>query len=73
MNEARSHRTVVEIVERLREAGYADSPQTVRRLIDSGAFGAEGRDWYRTERGGHRQVKASAVERFIEKRRNAGQ
>lgn len=68
MSEAKTHLTVVEIVERLRAAGYDDSPQTVRRLIDAGKFGPEGVDWYRTERGGHRKVRQAAVDAAIKRR-----
>jgi hypothetical protein len=53
-----------EVVDRIRAAGYDDSRQTVRRLIDAGQFGQT----YRTEAGGHRKVQESAVEEFLRRR-----
>lgn len=60
--------TVNEVIKRLRDAGYPDSPDTVRRGVDAGDYGTEGPDWYRTERGRYRMVRASAVDRVIARR-----
>jgi excisionase family DNA binding protein len=56
--------TVAEVCARLREAGYDDSPQTVRRLLTAGHL--TGR---RTEIGGHRRIEAASVDALIAKRR----
>lgn len=56
--------TVNETVERFRAAGYPDSPQTIRRLVDEGKLAA-----YRTEDGGHRRVSAESVDQFLRARR----
>lgn len=60
--------TIREIVERLRDAGYTDSSDTVRRAIDAGRYGTQGTDWYRTD-GGYRMVRPDAVEANIQRRR----
>ncbi|WKU03771.1 excisionase family DNA-binding protein [Micromonospora sp. HUAS LYJ1] len=52
---------------RLRAAGFSESESTVRRMIDEGVL-----DSYRTERGGHRRIKAESVTALIQKR-SAGQ
>lgn len=62
--------TVQQVVDRLRAAGYVDSPMTVRRMVDDGEFGPRGEAWYRTERGGYRMVTAAAVDRLVAKRRS---
>ena len=49
-----------EVVDRLRAAGYNESEQTVRRLIDAGWL-----ESYRTEGGGHRRVSAKSVDGLI--------
>lgn len=56
--------TVNETVERFRAAGYPDSPQTIRRLVDEGKLVS-----YRTEEGGHRRVSAASVDDFLRARR----
>jgi excisionase family DNA binding protein len=56
--------TTGEVVKALREAGYDESEQTVRRMIDAGKL-----DAYRTEAGGHRRVTAKSVEVLIAARR----
>ncbi|MFC6017826.1 NUDIX domain-containing protein [Plantactinospora solaniradicis] len=61
--------TISQVHTRLRDAGFTDSTQTIRRLIDDGQFGAEGEDWYRTERGGYRMISIGAVDRLIGRRR----
>lgn len=64
--------TVHEVVERLREAGYRDSAMTVRRMVDDGEFGQQGKDWYRTERGKYRMVAVTAVQALVSRRRDQG-
>ncbi|MFC3504782.1 hypothetical protein ACFOOK_27975 [Micromonospora krabiensis] len=63
--------TIKQVRDRLVAAGYNDSDQTIRRLVTDGKLGAEGVDWYRTERGGYRMVSAAAVDRLIANRRKA--
>lgn len=63
--------TVNQVRTRLLDAGYTDSGSTIRRLLDEGAFGPEGEDWYRTERGGYRMISAAAVDRLIGRRKSA--
>ncbi|WP_143194229.1 hypothetical protein [Micromonospora sp. CB01531] len=58
------------MTELVQAAGYPDSVDTIRRRVDSGEFGARGRDWYRSETG-YRYVAPAAVEEFIRKRREA--
>lgn len=60
--------TLQEVIARLAAAGYTDSRATVRRAIDAGRYGAEGKDWYRTD-GGYRMVRPAAVEANIRRRR----
>jgi predicted nucleic acid-binding Zn ribbon protein len=60
--------TVQQVADAFRAAGYPDSPATLRRMIDAGEFGAQGDGWYRTERGGYRMVKRSAVDAFLRRR-----
>lgn len=64
--------TVHEVVGELRSAGYRDSAMTVRRMVDDGEFGEQGKDWYRTERGRYRMVARSAVQALIANRRAGG-
>lgn len=64
--------TVHEVVERLRAAGYRDSAMTVRRMVDDGEFGQQGKDWYRTERGKYRMVAVAAVQALVTRRRAQG-
>jgi molybdopterin-guanine dinucleotide biosynthesis protein len=64
--------TVHGVVERLRAAGYRDSAMTVRRMVDDGEFGSQGKDWYRTERGKYRMVSAAAVQALVARRRDQG-
>jgi excisionase family DNA binding protein len=59
--------TIGEVIAALRAAGYTESESTVRRMIDDGEL-----ESYRTERGGHRRVKATAVAGLIEQRRTPG-
>ncbi|MEV6693349.1 helix-turn-helix domain-containing protein [Micromonospora sp. NPDC051196] len=54
-----------EVLARLRAAGFSESESTVRRMIDDGTL-----ESYRTERGGHRRIRASSVDELID-RRNA--
>lgn len=61
--------TIGEVLARLRGAGYTESESTVRRMLDSGELGAEGAAWYRTERGGHRRIAVTAVDRLIARRK----
>ena len=63
--------TISQVRDRLVAAGYHDSGQTIRRLLDDGKLGSEGTDWYRTERGGYRMVSPDAVDRLIAARRSA--
>ncbi|MCX4470426.1 NUDIX hydrolase [Micromonospora sp. NBC_01655] len=63
--------TVNQVRDRLIAAGFGDSGQTIRRLVDSGHFGAEGVDWYLTERGRYRKIAIEAVDRLIARRRQA--
>ncbi|MBM0274155.1 helix-turn-helix domain-containing protein [Micromonospora sp. STR1s_6] len=51
------------MIARLRAAGFSESESTVRRMIDDGDL-----ESYRTERGGHRRVKAQSVESLIQRR-----
>lgn len=67
MEASKGHLTVQEVQERLREAGYPDSVDTIRRAIDRGTYGDEGRDWYRTETG-YRMVRPAAVDAVIARR-----
>lgn len=60
--------TVQQVADAFRAAGYPDSTATLRRMIDAGEFGAQGDGWYRTERGGYRMVKRSAVDDFLRRR-----
>lgn len=60
--------TIGEVLARLREAGYSESESTVRRMIDEGAV-----ESYRTERGGHRRIRARSVDDLIQRRRNRDQ
>ncbi len=64
--------TVQQVADEVHAAGYPDSPATLRRMIDAGDFGEQGTAWYRTERGGYRMVRRTAVEQFL-KRRTTGQ
>ncbi|MEU5946334.1 NUDIX hydrolase [Micromonospora sp. NPDC047465] len=64
--------TIKQVRDRLVAAGFNDSGQTIRRLVDSGHFGQEGTDWYLTEIGRYRMVAADAVDRLIARRRPAG-
>ncbi|WP_435233392.1 NUDIX hydrolase [Micromonospora aurantiaca (nom. illeg.)] len=64
--------TIKQVRDRLVAAGFNDSGQTIRRLVDSGHFGAEGVDWYLTEIGRYRMVAAEAVDRLIARRQHAG-
>lgn len=59
--------SIGEVLARLRAAGFSESESTVRRMIDEGVL-----DSYRTERGGHRRIKAESVTALIQKR-SAGQ
>ena len=61
--------TISQVRDRLLAAGYQDSGQTIRRLLDDGKLGDEGVDWYRTERGGYRMVSPAAVDRLIASRK----
>ena len=61
--------TVTEVRARLLAAGYDDSVDTIRRGIDAGRYGEQGRDWYRSEGGGYRMVRPEAVDRFLARRR----
>lgn len=60
--------TIKEVVDLVREAGYTDSADTVRRAIDAGRYGAEGTDWHRTD-SGYRMVTPAAVAANIQRRR----
>ncbi|MFI2577674.1 hypothetical protein ACH5AJ_36375 [Streptomyces rochei] len=60
--------TVQQVTDAVRAAGYPDSAATLRRMIDGGDFGEQGTSWYRTERGGYRMVRRSAVEQFLQRR-----
>jgi hypothetical protein len=60
--------TIKEVVDLVRAAGYTDSADTVRRAIDVGRYGTEGKDWYRTD-SGYRMVTPAAVAANIERRR----
>ncbi|MBB4958975.1 hypothetical protein [Micromonospora polyrhachis] len=71
MTEQQGYLTIRQVTARLHTAGYNDSQQTVRRLIDAGHLGTEGADWYRTERGGYRMVSPAAVDRLVAKRKTA--
>ncbi|WP_346536924.1 helix-turn-helix domain-containing protein [Micromonospora sp. DPT] len=55
--------TIGEVLAKLREAGFTDSESTVRRMIDDGQLKS-----HRTERGGHRRVRATSVEDLIASR-----
>ncbi|WP_121399488.1 helix-turn-helix domain-containing protein [Micromonospora sp. M71_S20] len=55
--------SIGEVLARLRAAGFSESESTVRRMIDEGAL-----DSYRTERGGHRRIKAESVAELIRRR-----
>ncbi len=59
--------SVAEAVARLREAGYDDSPQTVRRLMAAGIL--RGR---LTELGRHRRIEPKSVDELIERRTGDG-
>ena len=61
--------TINQVRERLLAAGYNDSSQTLRRLLDDGELGPEGDTWYRTERGRYRMVSPSAVDQLIARRK----
>lgn len=61
--------TLGEVLARLRAAGYHDGESTVRRDIDAGIYGVEGTGWYKTERGGHRRIRAKAVDERIAERK----
>jgi hypothetical protein len=63
------HLTIKQVRDRLLAAGYNDSGQTIRRLLDDGELGVEGEDWYRTERGRYRKVTPAAVDRLIARRK----
>ncbi|MEU4594391.1 hypothetical protein [Micromonospora aurantiaca (nom. illeg.)] len=63
--------TVQQATALVRAAGYPDSVDTIRRRIDAGRFGEQGKDWYRAE-SGYRYVTPAAVEEFI-RRRQAGE
>ncbi|MEU5950532.1 helix-turn-helix domain-containing protein [Micromonospora sp. NPDC047465] len=52
-----------EVIARLRAAGFSESESTVRRMIDDGTL-----ESYRTERGGHRRIKAESVADLIRRR-----
>jgi excisionase family DNA binding protein len=56
--------TVAEAVQKLRDAGYPESHQTVRRLADAGHLMS-----YRTEAGAHRRIRAESVDALIRARR----
>ncbi|MEV6801313.1 hypothetical protein AB0M91_23645 [Micromonospora rifamycinica] len=60
--------TVQQVTDAVRAAGYPDSAATLRRMIDAGDLGEQGTSWYRTERGGYRMVRRSAVEQFLQRR-----
>ncbi|MBM0279651.1 hypothetical protein, partial [Micromonospora tarensis] len=64
--------TINQVRARLVAAGFNDSGQTIRRLVDNGHFGTEGTDWYLTEIGKYRMVAAEAVDRLIARRLPAG-
>jgi len=64
--------TIKQVRDRLVAAGFNDSGQTIRRLVDSGHFGTEGTDWYLTEIGRYRMVAIDAVDRLIARRLPAG-
>jgi hypothetical protein len=68
VNDDKRWLTLADVVARLREAGYDDSRDTVRRAIDAGQYGVEGADWYRTE-SGYRKVMPAAVDRLIARRK----
>lgn len=67
MTETDPHLTLKEMRAAFVAAGYADSEATIRRMIDSGDFGAQGDTWYRT-RGGQRRVRESAVRAVLAER-----
>ncbi|MGJ3228937.1 excisionase family DNA-binding protein [Micromonospora aurantiaca (nom. illeg.)] len=58
--------SIGEVIAQLRAAGFSESESTIRRMIDEGAL-----ESYRTERGGHRRIKAESVSALIS-RRNSG-
>ncbi|GGM14455.1 hypothetical protein [Micromonospora yangpuensis] len=62
--------TVQQVAEAVQAAGYPDSVHTIRRRIDAGRFGEQGKDWYRSE-SGYRFVRPDAVKAFIRRRRDA--
>lgn len=63
--------TIKEVVARLHAAGYTDSSDTVRRMVDVDAFGPQGEAWYRTELGRYRKVSQRAVDALIARRRGS--
>ncbi|WP_431728261.1 hypothetical protein [Verrucosispora sp. TAA-831] len=64
--------TVQQVMDAVRAAGYPDKIDTLRRRIDGGHFGEQGKDWYRTE-SGYRMVAPAAVEAFLRRRQEAQQ
>lgn len=52
-----------DVVGRLKAAGFAESPSTIRRMIDDGELVS-----YRARKGGHRRVSASSVAALIARR-----
>lgn len=68
MGEEKPYLTIGKAVARLHKAGYGDTADQVRAAIDKGVYGAEGRDWYRTE-SGYRMVRPAAVDAVIARRR----
>jgi hypothetical protein len=62
--------TLGEVEAAMLAAGYHDSRQSIRRMIDAGQFGDEGRDWYRTETGKARRVRRAAVTALIARRQS---
>ncbi|MDM4722728.1 NUDIX hydrolase [Micromonospora sp. WMMA1363] len=73
MDERGGYLTINQVRARLIAAGFRDSGQTIRRLVDSGHFGTEGVDWYLTERGRYRMIGTEAVNRLIARRRRGEQ
>jgi hypothetical protein len=58
---------VSEVAARLREAGYTDSLDTIRRGVDRGHYGDKGTGWYVTDTG-YRMVSSAAVDALISRR-----
>jgi len=65
--------TIRQVVAAFEAAGYPDSVDTIRRRIDAGKFGQQGKDWFRAEESGYRYVTPAAVAEFIRKRREGEQ